>query len=533
MATKTKRVNQLITVLIAVTFCVCVFLIVMVRYQLWPALLSDDNTQDSYEIVNAQTEWLHKDFGQGTGVGNVWTTLLYERTGWSAQPAPFAVSISPEADCPTAFFVTEFQVDDPDDYGYLEGTIAYNDTALVYLNGDIIFAGNIPENGYASNYDYGACNAIDSVVQTNFVATDLDSLQEGTNVLAVEIHSASENNTKTYFNMPTMNIVRNIYEEDPPTSTSVLLRKCSAEDTMMVELITEDPVAYELEYIQRPSSDLDEHMFELYATDVIMSNEALEDGLHYRKVATMPRLKEGTEYVYHFVKVGGVDTSVDYTFTTARDQDTSFLALGNVPYERINTQGVHEAWQADLQTAIDLAGQPDYFILSPNISTIQHLSQPEITMRAQTFTLAPLLKTVPSIMPDAFVKASADNLRGHSAYMNAMSITLDDSDTDYDAIKAYISALQATMARRWTIVSVDGQAVSDALCEVLCELNVDLVLVNGGSDYALKMQENEPVYVYGGANATSVHVKVNTLDIITYDLDSAQQVEQVTLKLAQ
>ncbi|MFP5304061.1 hypothetical protein R2R70_23055, partial [Cobetia sp. SIMBA_158] len=78
---------------------------------------------------------------------------------------------------------TTFTVEDIENIKLMKGKIHFNDAVLVYLNGNIIFAGNVPAGGYKSNQESGVAEHVDGVQSMNFEVTDMSSLVEGENIL--------------------------------------------------------------------------------------------------------------------------------------------------------------------------------------------------------------------------------------------------------------------------------------------------------------------------------------------------------------
>ena len=116
----------------------------------------------------------------------------------------------------TYFFRKEFELDGIDEILSMEGQIRYSDAVIVYLNGEIIFAGNVPAGGYESNQETGTAQASEGVQESYFQVTDLSALRAGRNILAVEVHQEDMEQNDAYFSFQGFRLLGIELEEDEP-----------------------------------------------------------------------------------------------------------------------------------------------------------------------------------------------------------------------------------------------------------------------------------------------------------------------------
>ncbi|MGN0969675.1 MAG: hypothetical protein ACI4OM_02855 [Evtepia sp.] len=103
------------------------------------------------------------------------------------------------------FFVATFTVtaDQLAEAKQILGSLYYDDSAVVYLNSGKVASFDEPEGGFTQNMEYGGSNA-SAPKLGEFTRTDVSALQEGTNVLAVEIHQGRADSSDIYFDFQSL-----------------------------------------------------------------------------------------------------------------------------------------------------------------------------------------------------------------------------------------------------------------------------------------------------------------------------------------
>lgn len=167
------------------------------------ALTVIDNAVDppavDQELVTLDDTWSYLD----TGVvpDGTWTGIGFDDAAWATGPAQFGygdgdeATVIDEGPAPdrhiTSWFRTSFDLADPADIDHLDLALIRDDGAIVYINGDEVVRSNMPDGVVtaatrASDYAWGP-----GETEPQLYSVSADSLIAGTNVVAVEVHSAS------------------------------------------------------------------------------------------------------------------------------------------------------------------------------------------------------------------------------------------------------------------------------------------------------------------------------------------------------
>lgn len=222
---------------------VCLLMTLIMVLGLFPtaalAAGNEGETQTLPESIGADTVWSYLDDGTdpaGNSAGEdynrtSWTAEDFDDSEWSKAAGSFGAKNGGEFPgatvqlngCPgtadnisTYYFRTKVNVEDASAVTKITGTIAYDDAAIVYINGVKAIAFN--EAGITGNNSY--CTNKANTTET-FEITDaavLSKLVDGENVVAVELHNQYENSSDIWFAMPDMTFST----ETPPTTNSLL-----------------------------------------------------------------------------------------------------------------------------------------------------------------------------------------------------------------------------------------------------------------------------------------------------------------------
>ncbi|MGB3078315.1 MAG: metallophosphoesterase [Saprospiraceae bacterium] len=154
------------------------------------------------QLIYPGSVWRYYDAGMEPPLqsGVTWYQSSYDASLWNMGPAQLGYGDGDEATVIssatlTAYFRQSFTVNDVGDYSGLNLQLTYDDGAVVYLNGVEMWrvnmpAGNITYNTFASSSS--GDNAMASITAPN-------TLVNGTNVLAVEIHQHAANSSDISF----------------------------------------------------------------------------------------------------------------------------------------------------------------------------------------------------------------------------------------------------------------------------------------------------------------------------------------------
>ncbi|WP_194766867.1 alkaline phosphatase PhoX [Tamlana sp. I1] len=160
---------------------------------------------------SAGSTWSYNDSGMDLGVA--WKEIGYDDSAWQTGASQFGygdgdevttLSFGSDSDnkYPTYYFRYEFSIVDATAYGDLVFNILKDDGAVVYLNGTEIIRDNMPEG--VINYNTFASSTIGGADEDAFMAfTVANLLQNGDNVIAVELHQRSGSSSDLGFDMAT------------------------------------------------------------------------------------------------------------------------------------------------------------------------------------------------------------------------------------------------------------------------------------------------------------------------------------------
>jgi len=174
----------------------------------------DNSTPAETLPINTGSTWKYID--NGTDQGTAWTGVAFDDTTWASGPAELGygdggeatvVDCSAVANCNTDNYITTyfrktFNVPDASIYSGLNLRLLRDDGAIVYLNGSEIWRTNMPTG--TVTYTTLATAAIGGADETTYVnPTSMlaNTLVNGKNVLAVEIHQQAITSTDISFDL--------------------------------------------------------------------------------------------------------------------------------------------------------------------------------------------------------------------------------------------------------------------------------------------------------------------------------------------
>jgi len=178
----------------------------------WIELINAGNNPPSTSavtLVEFDSNWRYLD--TGTNLGTAWRDPAFDDTTWSNGPAELGygdgdestvVSYGPNQNSKytTTYFRRSFVATNVASLTNLTTHIVRDDGLVVYLNGAGIYTNNLPAGPIY--YDTFANSVVGGVDESTPQVAPVDegSLQEGTNVLAVEVHQFSLTSTDISFN---------------------------------------------------------------------------------------------------------------------------------------------------------------------------------------------------------------------------------------------------------------------------------------------------------------------------------------------
>lgn len=290
---------------------------------------------EAFEILNGNAVWRYMEEGKDPSVGKVWTTLNYDASFWKAGYGSFGTDTDfnvrnlleresgEKNDVHSYFFRHEFEIGEEqvERVNSIIGEIAYKDAVVVYLNGSIIFTGNIPEGGFETNLEAGSSEERDEICNRKFQVTELSSLKVGRNVLSVEIHQSHDEESDIYFAFPTFSLSEENITEPDYVMKHLILTKSGKDDELYVNYVSGVEEAYRVEYMEADYYT-GEEAFARHGDTEYMGSRYLENS--YLSRVKLKRLKENMDYVYRIIRVGGKEATEVFRFSTGKNYKAVF-----------------------------------------------------------------------------------------------------------------------------------------------------------------------------------------------------------------
>jgi len=160
-------------------------------------------------FINTGSLWSYND--TGVDLGSSWKDANYDASAWATGNAILgygdgvettALNYGPDANnkYPTYYFRHEFQVTNAASYEDLVLNIMQDDGVVVYLNGTEVSRLNMPTG--AVTYNTYATSTVGGSSEGEYTAINLvNNLQEGNNVIAVELHQATASSSDLRFDL--------------------------------------------------------------------------------------------------------------------------------------------------------------------------------------------------------------------------------------------------------------------------------------------------------------------------------------------
>jgi hypothetical protein len=148
----------------------------------------------SVQLINSGTSWKYWD--NGTAPSSEWETESFDDSGWTEGSAQLgygdgdeqtivSYGSDPNNKYITTYFRKSFTVGDTVDFTSLSGKVLFDDGIVIYLNGDEVYRGNLPEDAI-TNTTLATVAADENVYESFTIEKGL--VKPGLNTLAVEIH---------------------------------------------------------------------------------------------------------------------------------------------------------------------------------------------------------------------------------------------------------------------------------------------------------------------------------------------------------
>lgn len=483
---KEKIKRQAIYFIFITLFLVSLFVLLNERFALLEVEdKSLEKVEDTINIIDRNTSWSYLDMGENPGVGNVWTTENYDASLWKKDSIDSSFT-------PSYFLRYEFYLEEElmREVQAMEGKIEYEAAVIIYLNGSIIFAGNLPEGGYESNSDIGVSQVLERTHIKDFKVTELSALKPGKNIIGVEIHRQGEDQEDIYFDFSKLDLLKDKAKEPLYNTESLLLQQGDGAQEILVNWTTDSSDFYRLEYLEAQKDKGLEDFSEL-GQSRLMGRKEIGKSKFYQNRVSLEGLKYNTEYLYRIFKIGSKVPSKEYSFKTGGKSGFSFLAL----------EGRYLSKQAS-----SLVGEGDFIITSLSIEdrleedlkieeAFRGFRRLEILKEKPVFLLQGDYEKNPyaqELYKDHFgIEGEGQEDKGHILYQDTLIIGIDASNKDLAKQKAYVRENLEKARRKWNIVIINDGNSNKELMDMLEETKVDLILDIRKGIYKLSVENLE------------------------------------------
>lgn len=294
----------------------------------------------SLTLIPAGSNWKYLDDGSDQGVA--WRAVIFNDSPWKNGPAQLGygdgdeatvVSFGPSSTNKyiTTYFRHSFVISNASAFTNLTLRLVRDDGAVVYLNEMEVFRSNMP-GGVVTNSTLASSSTPEV---SAFVRTNLNlGLQNGTNVVAVEVHQNSRTSSDLSFDLELLGIDVPVVLRGPwlqmGTPTSVILK-------WRTDIFSDSRVRYGL----APAN-----------LNGIADNPALTN----EHEVLLTGLSPATTYFYSIGTSGtSLTAGTDYFFTTApaagTSQATRIWAIGDSGTANVDAQNVRNAYYQSAGTS--------------------------------------------------------------------------------------------------------------------------------------------------------------------------------------
>ena len=366
---------------------------------------------------------------------------------------------------------------------------------MMYLNGELVYASNIPDGGYTAENLYGSSTRVGEVENDIFVINNLNSLKSGRNVLAVELHQRDEASSDIYFDLEILETSNETSMAQPLDLSGLVLEQGAKNDEIIVNWLTENKGTYEL--IWAPGTD--KSALRTPAGRKLMGGRKTGVGGTFSYHGKLSSLPEGQSYVYQIVDLQHNLSSEVSSFKIQPEQPFTFGFVGDVQIRTEHLEENQENWQRAVDTLAQL--QPDLSFILTAGDQVNSSDNEKAMKEYRAFRSPAALKQIPVAINignhegnSELLESQFERLKNGSDYYydygDTLFYALNCMDTD---TQAHLDKLSQTITRhkpRWVIVTMhyslfgskdrsDNEkvmAARDAYAQAFSDLNVDVVL---------------------------------------------------------
>lgn len=336
--------------------------------------------------INDATVWAYYDSEEDPAAGlenrTDWTKASYDVSAWKQAVGSFGSKngviasvggYTPNTlvtqykadgtDLEAFFFRTNVTVENIQNLTMITGTVLYDDSATVYING--VKVAGFDDEDITENMQYGGTNGGDpytGTIKITDAATIQSVLTEGENIVAVEVHQGRAASSDLYFDMD-LSFSAEPLPEPGCTPTNMVLNVGSDETEAFITWYTTWEEACTLELTSGGSTTA-------YTAEAYETSTTDENGFtYYKNTVALSGLTAGTSYTYCVsggVKDGATIWSGNYNFkpsVAGENNAFSFMAVGDPQIGCSTVASDTTGWITTMNTA--LTQNPDLsFLLS-------------------------------------------------------------------------------------------------------------------------------------------------------------------------
>lgn len=565
-------------------------------------------------ITSGKTLWRYLDEGQeavaDSGSQTKWRENKYDASGWKEAAGSFGAKdgerrdmgegtspnnllIQYQADgssAPVYLFRTELTIANPDSIRTLVGTIEYDDAVLLYINGELVWTGNVQEGGYDGLLDYGSSEGIGSPRKEDFVIKDTSMLKKGKNTVAVELHQNYSSGSDIYFDFLSLTGLTQESETVELDTSGLILEVGKYEEYVRVNWYTEELGAFEIRYGAKQG----EEEPAAYVTSLMARKKGGVKGV-YCYTAQISAPAAGEKFVYRIEGVGSNDASAFYTYQTPQaGNDFNFLFVGDPQIGAEDTTEDTARWEKALEKGLELA--PDAAFLISAGDQVDSGNEERALQQYMGFRSPAVLKELPvavirgnhdgktSLYERQFDR-DEEEMEYSFLYGDVLFIALDSMAASLEQQAEFLRKTVEKYPAEWIVVIMhyslfsEGSHAGDSgiirarshYAPIFSELGVDLVLAGHDHGYSRSFYMNGPeptekaegeklpgevLYLTGGSSTgskfydateqgagyaaftledqrpviTAISVKDKVMEIKTFDVSTGEEIDSIELK---
>lgn len=561
-----RGTKAIIMIILLLTSIFSIGILIMNRYQEIPVKATMNQEPINQQIFDETSTWLYLDQGLNPGSDVLWTTVFYDDTlRWKQANNDFGLltygdknALSNPNDRSTAFFRTEFHLKDIKAYTSITGSIEYSGAVVIYLNGTVVYAGNVPAGGYQSNLDRGTEEARNDLQKNAIQITNLSGLREGKNVIGIELHSNPEDNSHAYLEVSNLSLHKEPIENPMIDISSLVLEIGRTDDEVMFNWLTDSEETYEVLY--EKLEDYQRHQKSNQGlgdtNTVLLEKQLFINNTHklYINRAKIQELALNTDYVYQIRRVGGIEISPIYSFHTSAVNHDSFVVLNDLRLGSNNAMD-DAGWQSTIEKINSLEMKPNW-ILSVGNQMDGVNSEESIMENYWNFRKPSTLKQIPvcvlqgnheavgvakQLYESQFAKSDSNQQGDYHFTKNGnLFIVIHPYDSNLTAHTEYIKNVIANTSHTWSVVLMNPPIYSskklesefesyhDAYAKLFEQLDIDVVISGDGygyERYQTKKVESPSTTKHQKLSQDTLYVVAGSLQTVKNDTNNSSHVE--------